>query len=270
MRDGERRTIAVEPIVDGPDRRIGIEIWTKEEYAPASPGAALLEAAIFPARYARYILRGFAEMASGRQKAELSGPIGIVKVTRRQVNQGVRNALQIIAILCVYFGLQIGVLDGARLFAFVARRRPRSPARELGEIVLEKQRMPASVILMLILLGLVAAEATLTDHALDWERIVFSAALAYGLVTRHPAAWGVTQLMLVVMGAVCLLVPPSRWDLVIIVPAALLFNRRATRRWFGLDCPVCEGGAARAVLGERRSFGCLRCGSAWTVREATN
>ena len=131
MREGKPMTVKVTPAKDGNDYRIGIEIAPKEEYAPAPLGRCVVEGLRFPYDYSRFILHGFGEIFAGRQKAEFSGPIGIVKVMKRQIALGFKNTLAIIAIISVYLGLfnllPLPALDGGRMvFLFwelLSRRR---------------------------------------------------------------------------------------------------------------------------------------------------
>jgi regulator of sigma E protease len=131
LRDGQPKSVEVKPEKDGNDYRIGIEITPKEEYAKASVGTCIIEGLRFPYDYSRFILHGFGEIFAGRQKAEFSGPIGIVKVMKRQIALGLKNTLAIIAIISVYLGLfnllPLPALDGGRIvflaWEAVSRRR---------------------------------------------------------------------------------------------------------------------------------------------------
>ena len=119
LRDGQPKSVDVKAEKDGNDWRIGIEIAPKEEYVKAGVGKAVVEGLRFPYDYSRFILHGFGEIFAGRQKAEFSGPIGIVKVMKRQIALGFKNTLAIIAIISVYLGLfnllPLPALDGGRI-----------------------------------------------------------------------------------------------------------------------------------------------------------
>ena len=131
VRDGKPMSLTVRPEKDGADYRIGVELQPKLVYEPASVGAALTEGLRFPYDYTKFILHGFAEIFSGRQKAEFSGPIGIVKVMQRHIASGARSALEIIAIISVYLGLfnllPLPALDGGRIlfigWEMISRRK---------------------------------------------------------------------------------------------------------------------------------------------------
>jgi regulator of sigma E protease len=131
LRDGQPKSLVVKPAKDHDDYRIGIEVWPKEETVAASVGECVKYGLMFPINYSRFILHGFGEIFAGRQKAEFSGPIGIIKVMQRQISQGAKNALSIIAIISVYLGLfnllPLPALDGGRLvflgWELISRRK---------------------------------------------------------------------------------------------------------------------------------------------------
>jgi regulator of sigma E protease len=131
LRDNQPMSIKVQAERDGSDYRIGIQLAEKEERQPASFGASLKEGLVFPVRYSAFILHGFQEIFAGRQKAEFSGPIGIVKVMQKQISHGVRSAVEIVAIISVYLGLfnllPLPALDGGRIvflgWELVSRRK---------------------------------------------------------------------------------------------------------------------------------------------------
>jgi len=131
LRDGQPKTIDVTPEKEGTDYRIGIEIAPKEEYEKATVGRCLIEGLRFPYDYSRFILHGFGEIFAGRQKAEFSGPVGIVGVMKRQIARGPKHTLLIVAIISVYLGLfnllPLPALDGGRIvflaWEAISRRR---------------------------------------------------------------------------------------------------------------------------------------------------
>jgi regulator of sigma E protease len=131
LRDGKPMAFTITPAKDGNDYRIGIQIDAKEEYQPAPAGECIKEGLLFPVAYSRFILHGFREIFAGRQRAEFSGPVGIIKVMQRQIALGLRATLSIIAIISVYLGLfnllPLPALDGGRLvflgWEAISRRR---------------------------------------------------------------------------------------------------------------------------------------------------
>jgi regulator of sigma E protease len=131
LRDGQPATVTVRAEKDGNDYRIGIQLAEKEERVAAPFGEAVKQGLTFPLQYSAFILHGFGEIFAGRQKAEFSGPIGIVKVMQKQISHGLRSAVEIVAIISIYLGLfnllPLPALDGGRImflgWELISRRR---------------------------------------------------------------------------------------------------------------------------------------------------
>ncbi len=160
LRNGQPKTLSVKPEKIDNEWRIGIEIWAKEEHTPAPIGETMKQGVLFPVRYSAFILHGFREIFAGRQKAEFSGPVGIVRVMKQQIAQGWKNALQIVAIISVYLGLfnllPLPALDGGRLaflsWELVSRRR-----------VNQKVEQTIHMVGMVVLLGFLVWVTTIHD-----------------------------------------------------------------------------------------------------------
>jgi regulator of sigma E protease len=111
-------------------------------------GAAAKQAVIYPIEKSKIILVGLYNMVTGKEKAELSGPIGITREIARAANRSVWDYFGIIAMLSVYLGLfnmlPLPALDGGRalflgLEALIRRRiNPRIEAtvHTVGLVVL--------------------------------------------------------------------------------------------------------------------------------------
>lgn len=112
------------------DFLIGVEIdhfeMTALSFFPAAK-----EALIYPYAKSKIILVGLYNMVTGKEKAELSGPIEITRVIARAAKRSVWDYFGIIAMLSVYLGLfnllPLPALDGGRalflLIESVTRRR---------------------------------------------------------------------------------------------------------------------------------------------------
>ena len=78
------------------------------------------------------LVRGLIRMISGKEKAELSGPVGIVRETAGAVRSGAGTTFHFLGALSAYLGgfnlLPFPALDGGRLlflmFEAASRRRP--------------------------------------------------------------------------------------------------------------------------------------------------
>ena len=81
------------------------------------------------------LVRGLARTIAGKEKPELSGPVGIVKQTSAAVRSGIANTLKFLGMLSAYLGgfnlLPLPALDGGRLLflLFEAASRRRADAK---------------------------------------------------------------------------------------------------------------------------------------------
>ncbi|MEO6953769.1 MAG: M50 family metallopeptidase [Polyangia bacterium] len=131
VRDGKPMSYSMKAAPEGTEYRLGIQLDTKDVRVKKGIGETLAFGVGFPIRYSGFILDGFAKIFSGRQKAEFSGPLGILTVMKKQIEHGPRFALEIVAIISVYLGLfnllPIPALDGSRMafigYEMVAKRR---------------------------------------------------------------------------------------------------------------------------------------------------
>jgi regulator of sigma E protease len=148
VRDGKTMSVTVTPKKQPTGEfLIGVQI---EHYdLTALPfGAAAKQAIIYPVEKSKIILVGLYNMVTGKEKAELSGPIGITREIARAANRSVWDYFGIIAMLSVYLGLfnllPLPALDGGRalflaLEAVIRRRiNPRIEAtvHTVGLVVL--------------------------------------------------------------------------------------------------------------------------------------
>jgi regulator of sigma E protease len=93
---------------------------------------AAVESVIHPAKVVEALVVGLGRMITGREKPEVSGPVGIVKETSRAAEQGPAEYLFLLGLLSAYLGgfnlLPFPALDGGRLmflsYEAVTRRRP--------------------------------------------------------------------------------------------------------------------------------------------------
>jgi regulator of sigma E protease len=98
------------------DFRIGIQLGQLREPVPALVAAR--EAVTVPVVQSGMILAGFRDMIIGKQKASLSGPVGIARELARRADQGMVEFLNLIMTLSIYLGLfnllPFPALDGGR------------------------------------------------------------------------------------------------------------------------------------------------------------
>lgn len=118
VRDGKPLTVTVTPRQQ-PTGEFLIGVQIDHYDLTALPfGAAAKEAVLYPVDKSKIILVGLYNMITGKEKAELSGPIGITREIARAANRSVWDYFGIIAMLSVYLGLfnllPLPALDGGR------------------------------------------------------------------------------------------------------------------------------------------------------------
>jgi regulator of sigma E protease len=99
---------------------------------PVGVGEAALLSVVEPPRIVYELVHGLGRVISGKEKPELSGPVGIVRETAKAVESGPGDAFKLLGALSAYLGgfnlLPFPALDGGRLifllFEAIARRKP--------------------------------------------------------------------------------------------------------------------------------------------------
>jgi regulator of sigma E protease len=127
-RKGETVPLKVTPAADS--GRIGI--GPTQIRRPVSVAVAAKEAIIEPPKMAVMMVVGLGRVITGKEKAELRGPVGIVNEAAGQIQKGWESGAEFFVILsiyiCVFNLLPFPALDGGRLafllYEFIARRRP--------------------------------------------------------------------------------------------------------------------------------------------------
>ena len=132
-RDGQRHEYTITPKRDESlgRWRIGIGLTANDERERQPIGSAAIYGLKWPWEQTKGILGGLADVISGKQKPDFTGPVGIVKEMKKRIAKGPVKALEIIAIISVYLGLfnllPLPALDGGRLVFLaiegVSRRR---------------------------------------------------------------------------------------------------------------------------------------------------
>jgi regulator of sigma E protease len=133
-RGGQDVTLSVTPEKQAVGYRIGVlpaDIPTARR--PAGIGESAWESVRYPAIQSVNMLGGLYLMIRGKIKAEVSGPVGIVRAVAQTTKSGAEEVLQIIATISIALGLfnllPIPALDGGRLVFLgvevISRRRVR-------------------------------------------------------------------------------------------------------------------------------------------------
>ena len=116
-RGGAQVALTVRPALVGGFPRIGVGAHTIVERLP--PAQAIVGSARFVWANNLEIIRSLGRMVSGREKAQLAGPVGIVRDTAAQASHGALSFLATLAMLSIALAifnfLPIPPLDGGRL-----------------------------------------------------------------------------------------------------------------------------------------------------------
>jgi regulator of sigma E protease len=131
-RDGVPVDIHVTPLPKGDKYEGKIFIGPDAKVVPVTTGQAAVLSLTEPPKVVFDLVRGLARTIAGKEKPELSGPVGIVKQTSAAVRSGAANTLKFLGMLSAYLGgfnlLPFPALDGGRLlflgFEAASRRRP--------------------------------------------------------------------------------------------------------------------------------------------------
>jgi regulator of sigma E protease len=122
-------TITPEPKAENGGGQIGVV--PREERVPVSLRDAAVKSVIAPAMVVERLVVTLARIMTRQEKPDLSGPVGIVKITGSYAARGVGSYFEILGVLSAYLGgfnlLPVPALDGGRLmflgYEAVTRRR---------------------------------------------------------------------------------------------------------------------------------------------------
>ncbi len=131
-RDGEKLKLEVKPAPKGKDGGGLIGVTAQQEFQPVGLEEAAYDSVVLPARVVQAVVVGLTRIIFGKEEAQLSGPIGIVKETGKAMHAGSAAGLRFLGILSAYLAgfnlLPFPALDGGRLmflgYEAVTRRRP--------------------------------------------------------------------------------------------------------------------------------------------------
>jgi regulator of sigma E protease len=129
-RDEKIVRLSVTPAATNGEARIGVS--TRVQLVPIAPKRAAILSIEKPAEIVVGTVVGIGRMISGKEKPELSGPVGIVRETARAMKDGFAIYLYFIGAISAYLGafnlLPIPALDGGRLmflgYEATTRKRP--------------------------------------------------------------------------------------------------------------------------------------------------
>jgi regulator of sigma E protease len=135
LREGEQKTLGVTPRRDGDHWRIGVMLQPREVWVPVPKREAIVAGLAYPYEATANAVHSFALIFQKKQKAEFSGPVGIVKALKGQMARGPAEGLAMVAFISALLGffnlLPVPALDGGRLvfLAYEGTLRRKFPQR---------------------------------------------------------------------------------------------------------------------------------------------
>jgi regulator of sigma E protease len=132
-RGGQKLTLEVTPKPKEGGGRI--EVVAKTERVPVTIKNATVKSLIAPAVVVEQLVVGLVRIITRQEKADLAGPVGIVKIASAAADRGLDEYLRFFGMLSAYLGgfnlLPLPALDGGRLafLAYEAVTRRRANAR---------------------------------------------------------------------------------------------------------------------------------------------
>jgi regulator of sigma E protease len=112
-----------------------IQVGAFSEVVPVTVGEAAILSLEEPPKVVYELVKGLGRIIAGKEKPELSGPVGIVKQTAAAARDGADTYLKLLGIISAYLGgfnlLPVPALDGGRLLflGFEAASRRRADAK---------------------------------------------------------------------------------------------------------------------------------------------
>jgi regulator of sigma E protease len=130
LRKGKPLTIRVQPVLRDGNPMIGVSPIPKQ--VPMTLRESAIDSLVSPAIVVERLVIGLSRIITGKEKPQLSGPVGIVKETSRAAERSWSDYLTWLGVLSAYLGgfnlLPFPALDGGRLafltYEAVTRRRP--------------------------------------------------------------------------------------------------------------------------------------------------
>jgi len=131
-RDGKLLEKFPTPAAKGEKHEGKIQVGPHYRIVPVGAAQAAVLSLTEPPKVVYNLVRGLGRLLTGKEKAELSGPVGIVRETAGAVRSGAGDTFKFLGALSAYLGgfnlLPIPALDGGRLlflaFEAASRRKP--------------------------------------------------------------------------------------------------------------------------------------------------
>lgn len=135
VRGGKPMTLKVTPQPKAENGGGQILVQAKSERVPVTMRMAVVKSLVAPAIVVERLVVGLSRIIMRKEKADLAGPVGIVKIAGNAADRGMDEYLEFLGMLSAYLGgfnlLPLPALDGGRLvfLAYEAVTRRRANAR---------------------------------------------------------------------------------------------------------------------------------------------
>lgn len=163
-RNGEQSHHSVTPVPKGQKYEGKIEVGPYSHVVKVDAREALVLSLVEPAKVVTGTISGMIRWASGKEKAELSGPVGIVKETAGAVKSGAGDTFKFLGALSAYLGgfnlLPFPALDGGRLL-FLAIE---AASRRKPDAKIEARVHAIGLLMMLTLIAIVTWSDLMPKH----------------------------------------------------------------------------------------------------------
>jgi regulator of sigma E protease len=163
-RNGTEMHFNVVPVPKGQKYEGKIEVGPFSRVVKVGVREAVVLSLVEPAKVVYGTVNGLVRWASGKEKAELSGPVGIVKETAGAVKSGAGDTFKFLGALSAYLGgfnlLPFPALDGGRLLFLAiegaSRRKP--------DAKIEARVHAVGLLMMLTLIAIVTWTEVMPKH----------------------------------------------------------------------------------------------------------
>lgn len=134
-RERQEKHFTLTPKKDGSRYLIGVSIEPREMWVRKPLGEEVAGALTYPVTMTGRVLASLGQIFTGKQKADFTGPVGIVTELKRQMLRGTAEGLSMVAFISTLLGLfnllPLPALDGGRLvfLAYEGTVRRKFPQR---------------------------------------------------------------------------------------------------------------------------------------------
>lgn len=165
----EKLHLPTTPLAGGGENKGKILVGQPLKIEPVSVGQAAILSVKKPPKVVYELVKGLARMIAGKEKPELSGPVGIVREVGNAAKDGPHTYLMLLGLLSAYLGgfnlLPFPALDGGRLLflGFEAASRRKADAK------IEAKVHAIGLLMFLTLIAFVTYTEVIPKHSTTEE-----------------------------------------------------------------------------------------------------